>query len=107
MRKTMSEMVADFTGALGAARVAVEGKVDGGTSNFDSCVIFSSKDPELERAARQAGLTVFFRTWGKSPGYFLGTPIGAQGSMRTTQAEAMERFLKGEGYDVGMYYQMD
>lgn len=105
--KTLSQMIADFTEAQLAARRAVALHVDGGTCNFDSCVIFSPPSSDLEQAAKLAGLRVYRRNWLDKSAYFLSTPVGAQGSVRTLQAEAMERELRGRGYDATVYYQMD
>ncbi|SRR5579885_464912 len=92
-----------------AALAKVEKMEDGGTCNFDSCVLFDSEGADVELALQYAGLTGYHRTGKKDiwAGWFIHAPRGAQGCVNTAQAEAIHKILKDKGFKVGMYYQMD
>ena len=79
---------------------------DGGTCNFDACVIYT---PGIHKAtAEQIGGTHLMDTrWHGRHLHLQGTE--GQANRRTTMAEAQSAYLK-EHYPklhVGMYYQMD
>lgn len=85
------------------------GTDDGGTSNFDAPTISLPKwDKKLVVAAAKAAGTrcLEWELWGDKS-YILTISGVGQGYTRTKAAEAMSRYLKEQGYDAGMYYQMD
>lgn len=85
------------------------GTDDGGTSNLDAPTISLPKwDKKLVVAAAKAAGTrcLEWELWGDKS-YVLTIPGVGQGYTRTKAAEAMSRYLKEQGYDAGMYYQMD
>ena len=96
--------------AVVAARAAVEANPeDGGTCNFDAPTISLPRwNFELTKsAARAAGIGCF--TWNCYGAKYFVFPlrIGGQANSRTRAAEAACESLKSDGYNAGMYYQMD
>lgn len=89
--------------------MANRGTDDGGSSNFDApTVSLPGWDKALvEAAAKTAGTMCFEWALGSSKSYLLSIPGVGQGYTRTKAAEAMCNYLKAQGYDAGMYYQMD
>ena len=85
------------------------GDDDGGTSNLDAPTLhLPGWDKALvEIAARTAG--VVCSTWrpGKVTLFVFGIPGVGQGYTRTNAAEAFRAYMEAQGYDAGMYYQMD
>ena len=80
---------------------------DGGTCNFDTVVLktkgvpaklLSGLDIKIDRITGE-------RFW---KGFsFIFFDVRGQANLRTRMAEAAYNTLKGLGYDVNMYYQMD
>jgi hypothetical protein len=100
--------------ALNAARVAAvraaRATEDGGTCNFDSCVLFTRKldAANVQTALLEAGLQGHTRPWlGRQDCLFLRDPMGGQGNRRTVQADAMCKVLTEAGFDAMVYYQID
>ena len=82
---------------------------DGGTCNFDAPTVFLKgwRKAEVEAAVNGAGLRCWkYRATGSSAYIICGGAYG-QGNRRTAMAEEMYRSLKSDGFDAGMYYQMD
>lgn len=79
---------------------------DGGTCNFDTCVL-NIKIPKKLREATSLHLDKC--TWGYYRGcYFVqDIPHNGCGNRRTRQAEAAEQSLRADGYDAHVYYEMD
>lgn len=86
-----------------------KGTDDGGTSNFDAPTVSLPGWDKLlvETAAKMAGTRCFEWKLGASRSYIFSIPGVGQGYPRTKAAEAMSRYLRGLGYDAGMYYQID
>ena len=79
---------------------------DGGTCNFDSCVIYVPGLRE-DQARRIPNTSLFTSGWQGRTLHLHGTR--GQGFRRTKMAEAQNEFLKAHypALQVGMYYQMD
>ena len=95
--------------AAHAYGLAHMGSDDGGTCNFDApALTLPGWDKKLvEAAARSAGVGCFvWALWNDTTYVFSVRGVG-QGYTRTKAAEAMSRYLKEQGYEAGMYYQMD
>lgn len=86
-----------------------KGTDDGGTSNVDAPTIsLPGWDTALVMAAAKlAGLRFFEWELGSSKAYVFSVPGVGQGYTRTYAAEAISHYLKKQGYDAGMYYQMN
>lgn len=82
---------------------------DGGTCNFDCCVLFLPRYNEGKtiEAIKAAGVGGFKSNHFGQACYMLGNPIFAQGNQRTVQAEKISDIMKSKGYDTDVYYQMD
>ncbi len=82
---------------------------DGGTCNFDCCVLFLPRYNEKKtiEAIKAAGMSGFKSIHFGKVCYMLGNPIFAQGNRRTAQAEKINEVMKSKGYDTTVYYQMD
>lgn len=95
-----------------AAKAAGTLVLDGGTCNFDNPVMtFDRKErAKAEKAIADAGLRSF--EWGfardkKRVALIISGMTLGQGEQRTAMAEAFKDSMKAQGYDCGMYYQMD
>lgn len=82
---------------------------DGGTCNFDCCVLFLPRYNEENtiEAIKAAGIGGFKSNHFGKVCYMLGNPISAQGNRRTVQAEKIAEIMNSKGYDAKVYYQMD
>lgn len=99
--------LADDLKAAHAYGLAHMGNDDGGTCNFDAPALFLTgwNKKLVEAAAKAAGVGCFEWEFFKACVF---TVRGAgQGYTRTKAAEAMCQYLKEQGYEAGMYYQMD
>ena len=101
--------LADDLKAAHAYGLAHMGNDDGGTCNFDApALTLPGWDKKLvEAAARAAGVGCFVWTLWNDTTYVFSVRGVGQGYTRTKAAEAMSRYLKEQGYEAGMYYQMD
>lgn len=99
--------LADDLQAALAYGLAHMGNDDGGTCNFDAPTLFLTDwDKKLvEAAAKTAGVGCF--EWDFCKAYVFTVRGAGQGYARTKVAEAMSHYLKEQGYNAGMYYQMD
>lgn len=82
---------------------------DSGTCNMDGVVLKLPRLPETKvtAALAEAGVSASKNKWGwHGTGYMINPPWG-QADKRSKAAEAINRHLKGAGYDTSMYYQMD
>ena len=78
---------------------------DGGSCNFDTPMM-KIKLSRKEREQMKDFLTpVDMR--GYRDHYFVEIPLKGQANRRTVMAEAAARFLKAEGYEASVYYQLD
>lgn len=102
------KLAEDLRNALAYGR-ANQGTDDGGSSNFDApAVSLPGWDKALvEAAAKTAGTMCFEWQLGRSTSYLFSIPGVGQGYTRTKAAEAMSGYMAAQGYDAGMYYQMD
>jgi len=84
----------------------LETSEDGGTCNFDAPTITLPRWNEngIRKAAEDAGLRAW-KWYGST--WILSFPTSGQGNRRTRRAEAIKDELAKNGYNVGMYYQMD
>ena len=111
----------DLLGARKAAEKAIEGVVDGGTSNFDHPVLFgfgktqeayqkaSLRKKAVADAIARAGFTAspsygFYRG-GIALGHFPGDH--AQGNVRAKGADVVYEYMTKKGWRMGLYQQMD
>ena len=85
------------------------GDDDGGTCNFDAPALFLTdwKKKLVEAAARTAGVGCFEWEFLNSKAYVFSVRGAGQGYTRTKAAEAMSHYLKEQGYEAMVYYQMD
>lgn len=82
---------------------------DGGTCNFDSCILYLpryNKDKTLE-TIKETGIRAFKGNYYGKVCYILENPVYAQADRNTIQAEIINKIMGNKGYNVGMYYQMD
>lgn len=100
---------ADLIVARDAAKAAITGQQDGGTSCFDHPVLLVPKDKKTLAAIEAAG----FRP---SDGYgfwkgfvsLYGAPgSNYQGQLRTTGAETVAKVLSDRGWTANVHYAMD
>ena len=84
---------------------------DGGTCNFDSPKLYLKgwRRADVEAAFAAADLRSFvYELWGTKAYVVCGGPLqSGRGDRRTKVAEVMCASLKADGYEAGMYYQMD
>lgn len=82
---------------------------DGGTCNFDSCILYLPRYDEGKtiEAIKGAGIGGYKSEYFGKVCYMLGNPIFSQGDARTAQAETIEAFMRSRGYKTGVYYMMD
>ena len=82
---------------------------DGGTCNFDGMTLYLPRwnQAQIKQAAAAAGVGAWKRHGFGAGCYVFGTPVQRQANARTRQAEAMRDHMKQQGYQTGMYYQMD
>lgn len=85
------------------------GTDDGGTCNFDAPALFLTdwKKKLAEAAARTAGVGCFEWEFLNNKAYVFSVRGAGQGYTRTKAAEAMSHYLKEQGYEAMVYYQMD
>lgn len=101
-----------LTAALKRAKKAAEAyrsSEDGGTCNFDSPCLTSwrgMKKSLVVDAIKAAGLDAWDWNFCGVHLVICGGTCG-QGNRRSRMAEAMAKSLCDDGYDAGMYYQMD
>ncbi len=107
--KALTEALIKAKEAASAAGAKIS---DGGTCNFDNpAMVFDRKErAEAEKAIVDAGLRSY--EWGfasdkKRVALVISGMTAGQGDRRTTMAEAFQASMKTQGYDCGMYYQMD
>lgn len=101
--------------ALMLAEVAALGvdaadSTDGGTCNFDTCVLTPAapvRQKTLDEIKAATGITLTKEKWLGKIRLFVGTTTRGQGDRRTRMAEAACEVLKREGFDAMMYMQMD
>ncbi len=79
---------------------------DGGTSNFDTCVLGVAIPKHLRE---QTSLRLFKCTWGLHRGWYFvhDIPHLGQGNMRTRMAEAACNSLRAAGYRASVSYNID
>lgn len=82
---------------------------DGGTCNFDAvCLKLKGWSKSLVgAAAKQAGCPGYEWRLYSSKYWVFPLPGAGQADARTDAAEAMRDFLKAQGYEASVYYQMD
>lgn len=82
---------------------------DGGTCNFDCCILYLSRCNEEKtiEAIKEAGIDGFKTSYYGRVCYMLGIPVAAQGDRRTEQAEEIYKAMTDKGYNASVYYQMD
>lgn len=99
--------LADDLKAAHTYGLAHMGDDDGGTCNFDAPALFLTgwNKRLVEAAAKTAGVGCF--EWELLKAYVFTVRGAGQGYTRTKAAEAMCQYLKEQGYEAGMYYQMD
>lgn len=92
--------------ALAAAR-AVKCD-DGGTCNFDTCVLYAKgmQIKKLEAAIKEVDNHLHVSKWGAGEFHIYGYENG-QANLRTSMVEAFEKVLRNYGFDTGVYYAMD
>lgn len=99
----------DLTEAVGKAKEKAMTTDDGGTCNFDCCVLFLpryNQEKTLE-AINATGVRGFKSNHFGKVCYMLSNPILAQGYQRTAQAEKISEIMKSKGYDTTVYYMID
>ena len=82
---------------------------DGGTCNMDAVTVDLKgwNRAKVEQAAKAAGVGCFVWNLYGHKSYVFPVRDSGQGNARTAAAEAMQEALKLEGYNTGMYYQID
>lgn len=102
-------LLTDLSEAVEKAKEIAIKTDDGGTCNFDCCVLFLPRynEEKTVEAIRDAGLSGFKSNHFGKVCYMLNNPIFAQGNQRTVQAEKINEIMKSKGYDTAVYYQMD
>ena len=99
----------DLTEAVNQAVVTALNTDDGGTCNFDSCLLFLPRYNEEKtiEAINAAGIGGFKSNHFGKVCYMLGNPIFAQGNRRTAQAEKINEVMRSKKYDTDVYYMID
>lgn len=99
----------DLTEAVEKAKEKAMLTDDGGTCNFDCCLLFLPRYNEEKtiEAIKAAGISGFKSNHFGKVCYMLSNPIFAQGDCRTEQAETICEIMKSKDYDTNVYYQMD
>jgi hypothetical protein len=103
-------LVAAFTAAREAARAAGDANdEDGGTSNFDTPIVFLPRvrGSRIEKAAAEAGVDASTVRYCGATWWFVRVPLDGQGNCRTRMAEAATKALKDAGLNATTWYQMD
>jgi hypothetical protein len=83
---------------------------DGGCCNFDSCVIKLPRwtEDDIEEIEEQTDVLIGSQLSSRWYKGYRSIHIGSgQGNRNTRMAEAAEKSLKEDGYDVRMYYALD
>lgn len=99
----------DLTEAVEKAKETALTTDDGGTCNFDSCLLFLPRYNEEKtiEAIKAVGIGGFKSNHFGKVCYMLGNPIFAQGNQRTAQAEKINEVMRSKGYNTAVYYMMD
>lgn len=109
----MKQKVKNLVEALLKAKKAAEefsNIEDGGTCNFDTCIIKLHRwaKNDIEAAEQESGVSIGDQLSGWHKGYrFLNDLCKGQAHRRTKMAEAAKKSLQADGYEVSVYYQMD
>ena len=106
---THQELVIAFRLAKAEAALA-DPQEDGGTCNFDAPFfpLKGYQTKQLEAAAEEAGVSVYFCRWMGSQHCYLGGVSNGQGARRTVMAEAATEALRAAGLaTASTYYRMD
>jgi hypothetical protein len=104
-----ADLMDAFTRAKEYAFEKTASEQDGGTCNFDSVILFLPRWDVMRvmNAASAAGVNCRPATvWGKKA-FMIAAPLVGQANRRTVFVESMRESLKRDGYDTGMWYQMD
>ncbi|MCK9416960.1 hypothetical protein M0Q97_09910 [Candidatus Dojkabacteria bacterium] len=109
----MKEKIEKIVNALNKAKNAANefaDSEDGGSCNFDSCVIKLPRwtEDDIKEIEKQSGVSIgsqLSSRWYK--GYRFINIGNGQANRKTRMAEAAKKSLKADGYDVSMYYAMD
>ena len=82
---------------------------DGGTCNMDAVAVDLKgwNRAKVEEAAKAAGIGCFVWNLYGHKSFVFTMPGCGQGNARTAAAEAMRDALRLDGYNAGMYYQID
>ena len=78
---------------------------DNGSCNFDTPMMKIKLSRKEKEQMKDFLTPVDMR--GYRDHYFVEIPLKGQANRRTTMAEAAARFLKAEGYEASVYYQLD
>ena len=99
----------DLTEAVEKAKEKAMLTDDGGTCNFDCCLLFLPRYNEEKtiEAIKAAGISGFKSNHFGKVCYMLSNPVFAQGNCRTAQAEKINEVMRSKGYDTAVYYMMD
>lgn len=103
------QLTKDLQEATEKARAIAMTTDDGGTCNFDSCIIFLPRwnNEKTIAAIKAAGVGGFRSNHYGKVCYIIGNPVSAQGNANTAQAETIRDVMRSKEYQTAMYYQMD
>ena len=106
----MQKLIDALQAAKLAAHAVCDMRDDGGTSNFDSPALSLPRwaAADVDACAKAAGLRCFeWKLYGVRHWVLTVPEPCGQGNNRTRMAEAMAASLNANGFEAGMYYQMD
>lgn len=104
-----NKLTADAKAAIQSGNEVADKTPDNGTCNMDGVVLKLPRLPEekVVEALKSAGVRARKNDWGYHGTGYMINPSQGQADKRSKAAEAICAALKGAGYQVSMYYQMD
>lgn len=103
-----NKLIEDLKIGKQLAEVAAQGD-DGGTCNLDAVYIKLDRTPEkvAQDWFKQAGLHTYKTTVYGAKVFFIGGFSSGQADSNYRAVEALYKYLRECGWDVGVWYQMD
>lgn len=104
------KLTEDLKQARELARLAAQGE-DGGTANLDTFVLKlpRARESKVLEAIQAAGCYCRGKSHWSLIGtcYFVSSGYGGQGNAQTRAVEAMEKYMRSQGWESSIYYKMD